>query len=1085
MFLSTVSIKRPVLTTVMSLALVIFGLIGLTRLPVRELPNIDPPIINVTTVYPGASAHVIETEVTERLEEELNSIEGIKTMTSESREQVSAVTLEFDLSRHIELAAQDVRDRVARVRGRLPPDIEEPVVAKQEADAQPVIWIAVNSERHTMLELSTLAENTLKDRLQTAPGVSSVILGGQKRFAIRIWLDTEKMAARRVTVQDVESALREQNVELPSGRIESWQRELTIQTRGQLRTAEEFNQLVIFQDRENFVRLEDIGTAAVGAEDERTIARANGLAAVGLGVVKQSTANTIEVARAIKAELDRMRPDLPAGVVTTVVYDESTYIEHAITEVWLHLGMASLLVILTIFVFLRNVRSTIIPSIAIPVSIIGTFAVLHLFGYSVNILTMLAFVLAIGIVVDDAIVVLENIHRHMEAGEPPMRAAFKAMDEIAFAIIAITLSLVVVFLPLAFQTSTTGRLFVEFAVAVAGAVIISGFVALSLTPMMCARILKPVHSEKHGRLFNLFERGFQRLNHRYERILLWSLGHRRAIILVALGTLALTVVSYRALDKEFLPEEDKGRLLNIVIAPEGSTSEYTDRMMRAMEGIVEEAPEVENYFTAVALAQAGPGNAARGFMFMTFKEDRDRSVQDIVGGPSGLGARFFNEIEGAIAIPIIPKAIGRSFSQPFQLVLQNQDLDELERYAGELVNNLRAAGFLANTRSMYEVTKPELRVTIDRNRAATLGISVRDISRTLQILFGGLDISKINLGGKEYDVIAQLDRENRLNPGDLDRVYVRNNAGQLVQLSNVVETGIGAGPSSIWHYNRLRNTVIEATPVGMTLGTAMERVEQILRNDMPSGFRYEWAGESRDMKDSSGEVFFVLILAIVIVYLVLAAQFESWVHPFTVMLSLPLAAFGAFGLLWILAQVNGLGTMLHGWVHYGGDAPGWARILNAMVPRIPAMNINLFSQIGLVMLLGLVTKNSILLVEFANQQMTKGLNAREAMKLSGMVRLRPILMTSFAMIFGLLPIALGFGAGAETRRPLGMAVIGGMFTSTFLTLVIIPVVYTLFDDLSRKLGPKRVVPPEAQIEAAAESARSRYSGPSMSSPPTR
>jgi multidrug efflux pump len=1069
MFLSNISIKRPVLTTVMSLTLVIFGLIGLTRLPVRELPNIDPPIINVTTIYPGASAHVIESEVTERLEEEINSIEGIKTMTSESREQVSAITIEFDLSRAIELAAQDVRDRVARARGRLPQDIEEPIVAKQEADAQPVIWIAVNSDQHTMLELSTLAENTLKDRLQTAPGVSSVVLGGQKRFAIRIWLDTGKMASRGVTVQDIESALREQNVELPSGRVESWQRELTIQTRGQLRTADEFNQLVILNQRENFVRLQDIGHATVGAEDERTIARSKGMPAVGLGVVKQSTANTIEVARAIKAELERMRPGLPPGVQTKVVYDESTYIEQSIREVWLHLGIASLLVILTIFVFLRNVRSTIIPSIAIPVSIVGTFAILHLFGYSVNILTMLAFVLAIGIVVDDAIVVLENIHRHIELGEPPLRAAFKAMDEIAFAIIAITLSLVVVFLPLAFQTSTTGRLFVEFAVAVAGAVIISGFVALSLTPMMCARILKPVHREKHGRLFNLFERGFERLNNRYERILQWSLNHRFPIVLVALATLALTVISYRALDKEFLPEEDKGRLLNVVLAPEGATSEYTDRMMRRMEGIVAEVPEVENYFTAVALAQAGPGNPARGFMFMSFHDERNRSVQDIVGGPDGLGARFFNEIEGAIAIPIIPKAIGRSFSQPFQLVLQHHDLEELDVYANELLNNLRGSGYLANARSFYEVSKPELRVTIDRNRAAALGVSIRDISRTLQILFGGLDLSKINMGGKEYDVIAQLERGNRLNPGDLERVYVRNTAGQLVQLSNVVATQIGAGPAAIWHYNRMRSTTIEATPVGVTLGTAVERVEETLRDTLPPGFRYEWAGESRDMRDAGKEVMFVLILAIIIVYLVLAAQFESWVHPLTVMLSLPLAAFGAFGLLWILAQVNGLGTMLYGWANYAPDAPGWVHTLSGIVPRIPAMNINLFSQIGLIMLLGLVTKNSILLVEFANQQVAKGMSAREAMKRAGMVRLRPILMTSFAMIFGLLPIALGFGAGAETRRPLGMSVIGGMLTSTFLTLVIIPVVYTLFDDLARKLRrPDGSADRKTEAEAKAE-----------------
>ena len=890
MFLPQLSIRRPVLTTVMSLVLVIFGLISLKRLPVRELPNIDPPIVNVTTVYPGASAQVIETEVTEKLEEEINSIEGIKTLSSESREQVSTVTIEFNLSRDIEVAAQDVRDRVARVRGLLPQDIEEPIIVKQEADAAPVLVLALNSDRHTTLELSALAENKLKDRLQVVRGVSSIVVGGQKRFAIRLWLDSEKMAAHRVTVQDVERALHEQNVELPSGRVESWERELSIQTRGELKTAEEFNQLVIRNDRENFVRLRDIGEARVGAEDERTVARANGREAVALLVIKQSTANTIEVAHGIKEETERLKPILPEGVVAKVVYDESVYVEHAIEEVWLTLGIAFLLVVITIFIFLRNVRSTLIPSIAIPVSITATFMILHAFGYSINILTMLAFVLAIGIVVDDAIVVLENIYRHIEHGMAPMKAAFKAMDEIAFAIIAITVSLVAVFLPLAFQTSTAGRLFIEFGLAVAGSVIISAFVALSLTPMMSARILKPVDKETHGLLFNLFERGFQKLNRRYERILRWSLDHRWAVLSLALLSFGLTAAGYRMLDKDFLPEEDKGRMLCVVVTPEGSTSEYTDRMMRKMERIVQSVPEIENYFTAVALSPGGhgiPGNPARGFMFVAMADNRTRSIQDMVAGPNGLGARLINEVEGALAIPLIPKAIGRSFSQPLALVLQNPDLEELNRYAIELVNQLRGVDFLANARSSFEVTKPELRVRIDRNRASALGLSVRDISRTLQILFGGLDLSKVKIAGKEYDVIVQLERAARLNPGDLDRLYIRNREGQLVQLSNVVTTETGAGPTSIYHYNRLRSTTIEATPVGVTLGTAMERVEEKLRAGMPSTFRYEWAGESRDLKDTGQEIVFVLILAIVIIYLVLAAQFESWLHPLTVMLALP------------------------------------------------------------------------------------------------------------------------------------------------------------------------------------------------------
>src|SRR5881296_2834782 len=509
MILSRISIQRPILAAMMNLVLVLFGIICLSRLPVRELPDIDPPIVSVTTVYPGANAQVVETEVTERLEEAINNIEGIKTLRSESREGVSNITIEFDLSREIDIAAQDVRDRVSRVRGTLPQDIREPIIAKQDSDAQPIIWNALNSDRYSTRELTTLAERQIKPRLQGVPGVSSVMIGGEKRFAMRLWLDSEKMAARQVTVLDVEQALRQQNIELPSGRVENLDREMTIETRGELKTAEEFNNLVVRTDGTTLVKLRDIGRAEAGAEDYRTIARARGKPCVFLGVVKQAKANTVSVAQGIRAEVAAIKPTLPEGCELFVAYDSSIYVEHAISEVWRTLGLAFALVVLIIFVFLRNVRSTIIPSVAIPVSIVGAFAILYLFGYSVNILTMLALVLTIGIVVDDAIVVLEAIYRHIEEGMPPMQAAFKAMEEISFAVIAITISLVAVFAPLAFQKSQIGRLFIEFAVAVAGSVIISAFVALTLTPAMAARILKPIEGVKHGSLFNWFERGFR------------------------------------------------------------------------------------------------------------------------------------------------------------------------------------------------------------------------------------------------------------------------------------------------------------------------------------------------------------------------------------------------------------------------------------------------------------------------------------------------------------------------------------------------------------------------------------------------
>lgn len=625
MFLSRASIDRPILATMMNLAIVLFGIIGLSRLPVRELPDIDPPIVSVTTVYPGANASVVETEVTERLEEAINNIEGIKTLTSESREQASIITVEFDLSREIDLAAQDVRDRVSRIRGALPDDIREPIVAKQDADAQPIIWSSFNSDRLSPLELTTIAERQIKPRFQSVAGVSSVIIGGEKRYAMRLWLDSERMAARRVTVLDVQSALRQQNIELPSGRVENLDREMTIETLGELKTAAEFDDLVIRTDGTTLVRLRDIGRAEVGAEDYRTIARANGKPCVFVGVVKQAKANTVAVAQAIRAEIESIKPTLPVGTDLYAGFDASIFVEKAITEVWESLALAFGLVVAIIFVFLRNLRSTIIPAVAIPVSIVGTFAILHAFGYSVNILTMLALVLSIGVVVDDAIVVLEAIYRHIEEGLSPLEAARKAMEEISFAVIAITVSLVAVFAPLAFQKSQTGRLFIEFAVAVSGSVVISAFVALTLSPAMAPRVLRSLEGVKHGWLFNLFERGLHAVATTYERSLAWALRHRPSILLVTLATVVLTVVAYRNLEQDFLPMEDKGRLFCLVLTPNGSTSEFTDRQLRKAERIVSELPGVKHFGAIVAPGFAGPGQANVGVLFLSFKDRPERT----------------------------------------------------------------------------------------------------------------------------------------------------------------------------------------------------------------------------------------------------------------------------------------------------------------------------------------------------------------------------------------------------------------------------------------------------------------------------
>jgi len=1037
MRLPQISIQRPVLATMMSLALCLFGAISLTQLPIRELPDIDPPIINVTTVYPGANAAVVESEITERLEEAINNVTGIKTLSSESREQVSNITIEFNLSRDIDIAAQDVRDRVSRVRGRLPENIDEPVISKQDSDARPIIWVGMSSDRFTPLEMTDLAEKQIKNRLQTVEGVSSIYIGGEQRFAIRLWLDSEKMAAHQVTVLDVQQALREQNVELPSGRIENWDREMTIQTQGELKTVEAFNRLVIRQDRDRFVRLRDIGRAAEGVENERTGARNNGKPCIFLGVVKQSKANSVAVSHGIRRQLELIRPTLPAGIEMVVNYDESSFVEESIQEVWFTLGFAFLLVVGVIYLFLHNVRATLVPAVAIPVSIVASFAVMQLMGYSINILTLLALVLSIGIVVDDAIVVLENIHRHIEEGLSPMEAALTGMKEITFAVIATTVALVAVFVPLAFQTSTTGRLFVEFAIAIVAAVVVSTFVALSLAPMMASRILRPMVREKKG-MTGAFEGFMQVLSRGYTDILHWILGRALAIrcMLLAGLAVALLVASYLLythLEGDFLPEEDKGRLLCFVIAPEGSTSEYTNRMLLQMEEILSEVPEVEIYGSLVAPGFSGPGMANNGIVFVHLKHERERSVQEMVNAPDGLRNRFFTEVEGAIAIPNIPKTINRSFRSPFQVVIQSPDLDQLDGFVSQFVNQLRQSGFIQNVQSSFEMNKPELGLDIDRDRASALGVSIQDISRTLQILFGGLDISQIKRDGKEYDVIAQLERTSRLTPEQLDRIYVRNQDGRLIQLSSIVQRKVVVAANKIERYNRIRSATISGTPVGVTMGTAVDRVRAMLDEQLPDGFMYDWSGESRDLQDTGKEIYWVLILSLVIVYMVLASQFESLLHPFTVMLTVPLAAVGALGLLWLIGAL--------------GQAQ-W-------IPRVPAMNVNLFSQIGMVLLVGMVTKNGILLVEFANQLREGGMSVRDAMIRSGSVRLRPILMTAISTISGILPIAIGFGAGAESRRPMGVVVVGGMLTSTFLTLFVIPLVYTLSADVSSLLFGSR------------------------------
>lgn len=1040
-------IRRPVATVMLNVSLLVFGILGLQRLPVRELPDIDAPIVNVLTVFPGASAEVVETEITDRLEDVIAGVEGIRTLTSVSREQVSSITIEFNQAVDIDVAAQDVRDQVARVRGRLPGDAEESIVSKQDANARPVMWISFFSEVFDTEQLTRIADEQVRERLQTVPGVSNVIIGGEKRRAVRVWLDADRMAAHGIVVDDVRNALGRQNVELPSGRIDGRDVELTIQTRAQLQGPREFAEVVLVQEGDAIIRLGDVAEVKWGVEDERAIARFTGQPAVGLGIIRQSRANTLEVAAGVKALMDEIAPTLPEGIEFAYPYDESIFIERAVIEVWQTLGIAFALVVLTIFVFLRSLRSTLIPALSIPFSIVATFGAMYVMGYSINIFTLLALVLAIGLVVDDAIVVLENIYRHLEEGMKPMDAALKAMEEISFAVIATTLSLISVFLPLAFIGGLTGRLLLEFAVALSFSVIISSLVALTLAPMLGARILKEIKPEDHGRMYQFFERRLEAITRSYVGALGWALRHRVIMLVLALLSLVASGFFFRNLDQEFLPSEDKGRLLALAFTQEGSTPDFTDRMVRQMEQILMENDAVDAFFTAVALPFDGPGNATQAFLFIRLRDGDRPHVRDVVGGPAGLGARFWMEVEGAIAVPIIPQAVDARFGQPFQLILQHPDLNRLDSVTGDILGRLRREGFLANARPTFEMNKPEVRVIFDRELANALGVSLADISRTLQVKFGGQEISDFTLDGSQVEVIAQLDGGSRRSPLEIPNLHVRAGDGSLIPLSALVELEIGTGPNRIERFQRRRSVTIEATPAGVPLGRAVELTEALLAEHLPGDVSFAWTGEVRDLRESTADIAAFFLLAVVVVYMVLAAQFESFVHPFTVMLSLPLAFVGAFAALYMLSWVNFAGEQLFGWVNFAPEVPGFARVLQRIVPRIPSMNINIFSQVGLILLVGLVTKNSILLVEFANQLMDKGMNAKEAMLEAGEKRLRPILMTSMATIMGILPIAIGFGDAAESRRPLGVVAVGGMITSTLLTLLVIPVIYTLFSQL--------------------------------------
>jgi len=1008
MKVSEIAIKRPVFAAVMSLSIMLLGYISFTRLPVREYPETDPPIVSVTTIYRGASPNVVETEITDVLEDQFSTIESVKTITSSSREQGSVITIEFELNRDVDEAANDVRDRVSRVGGLLPRAADDPIVAKVDVNAQPIIWLAVSSDRHSTLELSGYSDRILKERLQRLPGVGNVFIGGERRYAMRVWIDPLRMATYGLTVQDVEAAIRTENAEIPGGRVEGTAREFAVRTRGELNTPEGFGAIIVSHVGDQIVRLSQIAEIEVGPEDERTKTRFNSLPSVGLGIVKQKQASTLDVAAAVRGAIPELQSMLPAGMRIQMAYDSSEFIQSSVDEVKKTIIIAMCLVVLVVLVFLKSLRATVIPILAIPVSIVGAFSVALAVGFTINILTLLALVLAIGLVVDDAIVVLENIVRHIEMGKTRRQAAFDGTQEIGFAVIATTVALVAVFVPVAFLTGSVGRLFREFGITLAVAVLLSSFVALTLTPVLCSRLLNQKDPDKERswaeRSFDGF---FDRLGRTYEATLGFCLRFKPLVLFGGLALVAAAAWMFGTLPEELVPTEDRGTAFGIVLAPEGATLEYTDSYMHMVEDLLLPLPERDGLFSATGLGFGGPGRVTNGFVFLNLKphNERKRSQQEIVAQmfPRMLG------IPGVLAFLVNPPSLGGNFSgSDVEYMLQADSYEELGQAVGTMMAKAGELGYLVNLDTDLRLNKPELQINIDRERASGLGVSVTDIGTTLETYLGGRVVGNFKRGAKQYDVIAQMRAADRATPDIIDEIYIRGNGG-LVQLANVVKVVETVAPKELNHFNRVRSTKITASLApGAGIGQALDDLDNIWRNDLPSSVKRDLGGQSREYRDSKGTLYFMFVLAVLFIFLVLSAQFESFIDPMTILLTVPLAIFGALFSLWLFHQ-----------------------------------SLNIFSRIGLIMLIGLVTKNAILIVEFANQLRSRGQDIQSAVVEAASIRLRPILMTSFSTVFGILPIAIGMGAGAESRQPLGIVVVGGVLFSTFLTLLLVPVVYSL------------------------------------------
>jgi multidrug efflux pump len=1025
MSLSSISIRRPVLATVMSTVLVIFGLVSYTFLGVREFPSVDPAIVSVATSYPGASAQVIETQVTTPLEEEINSVPGIRNVSSVSRDGRSTVTIEFLLEVDLETAANDVRDKVAGAVGQLPPEAEPPRVSKADADSQPIVFLGVRSSLRDLLELSALADQTFKTRLQTIPGVSEVDIWGEKEYSIRLWIDPARLAAYALTPLDVRNALRAANVELPSGRIEGELVELTVRTLSRLSTPEEFEKLVIKQSPEALVRFADVGRAELTALNQRTILKRNGIPMVGVVLRPQPGANTIAIVDEFRRRVEQIRPELPDDIEVSFGFDNTEFIRDSISEVQQTILIAVGLVILIIFLFLREWRSTLVPIVVIPIALISSFFVMYLAGFSINVLTLLALVLAIGLVVDDAIVVLENIYAKIEQGMDSIQAGLTGTREIFFAVIATTAALVAVFTPLLFLGGLTGRLFREFGLVLAGCVVISSFVALTLTPMLSTRLLRRRNGGSW--FYRRTEPFYERLTRTYRRGLEGLLMHRWIAYVGLLVCAVLSWLLFRSLPRELAPIEDRGALRISATAQEGVSYEYMLDFMDRMDLVLRDAiPEIAEMNTVTAPGFGAASSVNSGFARITLvpAHQRERSQQQIATELR----RDLDQLVGArVSVIQEPTIGGGRGSAPVQFVLQAQQLSDLEEALPAFLQAAREDSTFVSVDANLRFNKPELRLTIDRDRAQTLGISVLDVAETLQASLSEQRFGYFIRGDQQYEVIGQLDRPNRLAPDDLRSIYVCNRHGGMVALDNLIELEESSSPPILYRYNRFASATVSADLAeGRTIGEGIEAMRRIAEQVLDDRFTTELAGQSRDFVESATSLGFIFMFALLLVYLVLAAQFESFRDPLIIMVTVPLALTGAFLGLWIFDE-----------------------------------SLNVFSQIGLVMLIGLVTKNGILMVEFANQRKAAGRSVRDAMVDAAAARFRPILMTSLSTILGILPIALALGAGSESRVSMGIAVISGMVLGTLLTLFVIPTIYTL---LSREFTEKDAA--RLQLQAA-------------------